>query len=81
MNDSRQFFSHSRSHTSRQNSINPLAIKVGDIIRYQIGEIMWIGLIIETNRYNYAHMAEVEWFNNGHTGTVDVRDCGVVVRA
>ena len=83
MNDSRQFFSHSRSNTFRQNSTNPLSIRVGDIIRYQNdkSDTMWIGVVIETNSYNYPHMANVQWFNDGLCGTVDLRQCSCVARA
>ncbi len=79
MNGSRQFF----SRNSRQNSTNPLSIRVGDIIRYQDNgsDTMWIGVVIETNYYNYRHMANVQWFNDGLYGTVDLRQCSCVARA
>ena len=79
MNGSRQFF----SRNYRQNSTNPLSIRVGDIIRYQFDndETMWIGVVIQTNHYNYPHMANVQWFNDGLCGTVDLRQCSCVARA
>lgn len=85
MNDSRQFFSHTNSNTNNNSTsyVNLLAekAKVGDIIQYQIGgTITWTGVIIKTNKHNYQHMAEVQWLNDGHCGTVDVRDCSVIAR-
>jgi hypothetical protein len=83
MNDSRQFFSHSNSNTNNNSKsyVNLLAVKAGDIIQYQIDEKMWTGVIVETNIHNYLYMAEVQWFNDGNYGTVDVRDCKVIARA
>lgn len=81
MKDSRQFFSTSPSTSPNNTNDNPLAVKVGDIIRYQIGPTRWTGVIIKTNVHNYLHMAEVQWLNDGHCGTVDVRDCSVIERA
>lgn len=83
MNGSRQFFSHSHSNSNNNSTsyVNLLAVKAGDIIQYQIGEAKWTGVIILTNVHNYRYMAEVQWFNDGHTGTVDVRDCKVIARA
>jgi hypothetical protein len=81
MKDLRQFFSTSTSPSPNNTNDNPLAVKVGDIIRYQIGPTRWIGVIIETNKYDYIHMAEVQWLNDGHCGTIDVGDCDVIARA
>ena len=84
MNDSRQFFSHtntSNNSTSYGDAPFRRTVNVGDIIQYQIGgTITWTGVIIKTNVHNYLHMAEVQWLNDGHTGTVDVRDCSVIAR-
>lgn len=76
MNDSGQFF------LTPTPTPTPITIRVGDIIQYQIGgTITWTGIIIKTNKHNYQHMAEVQWLNDGHCGTVDVRDCSVIERA
>jgi hypothetical protein len=72
---SRQFFSSSSSHSQNVNEIN---IKIGDIIEANFSGYKWVGMIVETNKYNFSHMAEVYWFHYGNCGTVNVFDCKII---